>query len=98
MTAAGEQDVVAPLLAPQLQHAREERHVGAAEDREAHDVDVLLDGGGRDHLGRLVEARVDDLHAGVAQRGRDHLGAAIVPVEPRLGDEHANGTVHDCRK
>ena len=91
--AAGDQDVVAPLLAQQLEHAREERHVRAAQDRQADDVDVFLDGGGRDHLGRLVQAGVDDLHAGVAQRRGDDLGAAIVTVEAGLGDEHANGTL-----
>ncbi len=42
-----------------------------------------------DHLGRLVQAGVDHLEAGVAQRARDDLGAAVVPVEPGLGDEDA---------
>ena len=40
--------------------------VGAGENREADDVDVFLDGGGGDHLWRLAEAGVHDLHAGVA--------------------------------
>ena len=41
--------------------------------------------------GRLVQPGVDHLHPGVAQRGGHHLGAAVVPVEPRLGHEHADG-------
>src|SRR5215217_277293 len=40
------EDVAAALRAEQLEHAREERHVGPAQDREADDVDVLLNGGG----------------------------------------------------
>ena len=44
---------------------------------------------GRDHLGRLVQAGVDDLVAGVGERARDDLGAAVVAVEPGLGDEDA---------
>ena len=42
-----------------------------------------------DHLGRLVQARVDHLEAGVAQRAGDDLGAAVVTVEAGLGDEDA---------
>ena len=47
-----------------------------------------------DLLRRLVKAGVDDLHAGVAQRPGDDLGAAIVTVEARLGDDHADGPTH----
>ena len=54
------------------------------------DVGVLLERSGDDLLGRLAQARVDDLHAGVAQRARDHLGAAIVPVEAGLGDDDSD--------
>ena len=42
-----------------------------------------------DLLGRLAEAGVDHFHAGIAQRARDDLGAAVVPVEPRLGNDDA---------
>ena len=37
--------------------------------------------------GRLVQAGVDDLHAGVAQRPGDHLRAPVVPVQAGLGDD-----------
>ena len=40
--------------------------------------------------GRLVEARVDDLHARVAERARDDLRAAVVPVEAGLRDHHSD--------
>ena len=75
-------------------HAREERHVRAGEDGQADDVDVLLHGGGGDHLGRLVEAGVDDLHAGIAEGRGDHLGAAVMAVEAGLGNENADRTGH----
>ena len=69
------------------QTLRHERHVGARQDRQADDVDVLLERRRHDHLGRLAEARVDDLEALVAQAAREHLGPAVVPVEPGLGDQ-----------
>ena len=89
-SAAGDEDVVASLLAQQIEHARNERHVRAAQDREADDVDVFLHRGGRDHLRRLVQPGVDDFHAGIAQRGRDDFRAAVVTVEARLCNEHAD--------
>jgi hypothetical protein len=61
--------------------------VRAGEDRQPDRVGVLLQDGLDDLLGRLVQARVDDLHAGVAQRAGDDLRPAVVPVEPRLGDD-----------
>ena len=79
-----------PDLDEQLADAGEERHVRAGEDRQADHVDVLLHGGGGDHLRRLVQPGVDHLHPGVAQRRGDDLGAAVVAVETRLGDQHAD--------
>ena len=70
---------------------REQGHVRAGEHREADGVGVLLDGRLDDLLRRLVQAGVDDLHAGVAQRPRDDLGAAVVAVEARLGHDDADG-------
>ena len=45
---------------------REKRVVRAAHDGESDGVHVFLDGGVGDHLGSLVEARVDDLESGIA--------------------------------
>ena len=44
--------------------------------------------------GRLEQAGVDDLEAGVAQRPGDHLGAAVVPVQPGLGNDDAVASQH----
>src|SRR5512135_2152099 len=92
--AGDDEDVLAAALLQELQDLREERVVGAREDREADDVHVLLDRGRRDLLGRLAQPRVDDLHAGVAQRARDDLGAPVVAVEARLGDQDPNRSGH----
>ena len=59
----------------------------ARQDREADDVDVLLEGRRDDHLRRLAQAGVDDLEAFVAEAAGEHLGAAVVAVEAGLGDE-----------
>ena len=77
-------------VAQRLDDARKQLHVRAGEDAQADDVDVLLQRGLGDHLRRLADAGVDDLHAGVAQRARDDLGPAVVTVEAGLGDEDAN--------
>ena len=87
--AAEDDDVVRAALLQLVDDGGEERVVGAAHDREPDGVHVLLHGGGGDHLGRLVQAGVDDLEAGVAERAGDDLGAAVVAVEPGLGDEDA---------
>src|SRR4051812_23066686 len=67
-----------------------DRFVRAGEDGEPDHVDVFLHGGGGDGGHRRAQARVDDLHASVAQRGGDHAGAAVVAVEPGLADEDAD--------
>jgi len=85
--AAEHQDVVGPALLQGLDHGGEERVVRAAHDGEADRVDVFLNRRRCDHVGGLVQARVDDLEAGVTQRASDHLGAPVVPVEARLGDQ-----------
>jgi len=41
----------------------------------------------RDHLGRLAKPRVDDLEALVAETAGEDLCAAVVAIEPGLGDE-----------
>jgi hypothetical protein len=43
------------------------------------------------HCRRLSKPRVDDLEAGVAERPGDHLDAAVVAVEPDLGEHDAQG-------
>src|SRR5437899_11105490 len=65
---AGEQNVLPSRLEQQLANAWEEGHVGAREDRQSHYVHVFLDRCLRDHLGCLMQAGVNDLHAGVPQR------------------------------
>ncbi len=87
-------DVLDPVLAQELEDARYEGHVRAGEDRDADGVGVLLDRGLDDLLGCLVEAGVDDLHAGIAERAGNDLGAAIVPIEARLRDDHADVPCH----
>ncbi len=68
------------------------------EDGEADGIGILLDCGLGDLLGRLVQPCVDHLHAGVPEGAGDDLGAAVVSVEPGLGDDDANlllgGGVH----
>src|SRR5688500_12429938 len=71
-----------------VEHTARKRQVRARKDGETDDVDVFLDGLGDDLVRRPLEPRVDDLHAGVAQGLDDHFCAAVVAVEPGLGDEN----------
>ena len=80
----------ASALAQQLDHLGEQGQVRARQHRQPDRVGVLLDRGLDDLLRRLVQAGVDDLDAGVAQRAGHHLGAAVVAVEPGLGDDDAH--------
>jgi len=64
--------------------------VGAGEDREADAVDVFLNGGGDDHLRGLAKARVDDLHASVAQGAGNDLCAAVVAVKAGFCNQDAD--------
>ena len=67
-----------------------ERQVRAGEDGEANEVDVLVDGGADDLLGREADALVDDLHAEVAGADGDLLGTVGVAVQAGLADEDAD--------
>ena len=82
---------VGVALLQQVDDLGEQRHVRAGEHREADRVGVLLDGGLDDLLRRLVQAGVDDLHAGVPQGAGHDLGAAVVTVQARLGHHHPDG-------
>jgi len=85
-----DEDVVRAVRAQAVHDPGHERHVRTREDRDADRVRVLLDRGLDDLLRRLVETRVDDLHAGVPQGPRDDLRAAVVTVQSGLGDHHPN--------
>ena len=78
---------LAPFSLSSVGHAGHDGVVRAGENAQTDAVDIFLQGCIDDHLRRLPEAGVDDLHAGVAQRPGDHLGAAVVAVQARLGDE-----------
>src|SRR5262245_3039060 len=88
--AAEDRHVVGALVVQELQHALEEVVVGPREHAEPDGVSVLLHRGGHDLLRRLVQAGVDDLEAGVAERAGHDLGPTVVAVEPRLGDDDAD--------
>ena len=93
--AAAEHEHVADApLGAAARRRGEQREVRAREDRQPDGVGVLLERGLGDLLGRLVQARVDHLEAGIAQRPGDHLRAPIVTVEAGLGDDDAVAPLH----
>src|SRR6185369_2378328 len=91
--AAEDRNVAHALFLHQRKNAREQCHVRARKNGQAHAVDVFLDGGLGDHLRRLVETRIDDLEAGIAQRARDDLRAAVVAVEAGFCHQNSQNLV-----
>src|SRR5712692_9496457 len=81
-------DLLHPLLAEQLHQLRAEGVVRAGEDREPDDVHIFLRCGRGYHLRGLAQTGVNHFHPGVAQRAGDNLSAAVVAVQPRLGNQH----------
>ncbi len=70
-----------------VEHVGDQLEMAARQDGDAHDVDVLVAGGGRD-LGRgEPDALVDHLEAGVAGGHGDLLGPVGVAVETGLGHQ-----------
>lgn len=86
--------IVQAVFSEAVDDPGDERHMRTGEDRDADRVCVLLKGGLNDLLGRLVEARIDDLHAGVPQRPCDDLCPAVVAVEAGLRDHDADLSRH----
>src|ERR1035437_3723435 len=95
--AGGHEPVVHAPFPQQGADARHKRHVRARQDGQPDDVDVLLESGRHNHLGRLTQAGVYDFEAFVAKATSQHLGSAIVAVEARLGDEHLERSVSHGR-
>ena len=70
-----------------VEHVGHQLQVGAREDGEADDVDVLVPGRRHDLRRGQPDALVDDLEAGVAGGHGDLLGPVGVAVEAGLGHE-----------
>src|SRR5262249_26242987 len=87
-------DIIGTFPPEFSKNLRKYGHLDAGQEAHTEHVDIFLDGGGHDFIGRPMKARVDDVHAGVAQRPRNNFDAAIVAVEPNLGEEHADRHIH----
>ena len=72
-----------------VQDVGHQLHMGAREDGEPDDVDVLVAGRRHDLCRRQPDALVDHLEAGVAGRHGDLLGPVGVAVQPGLGHQQA---------
>lgn len=78
------------LFTQQYSDAWNDGVVRARQDREADAVHVFLNGGGNNHLWRLPQSGIDDLHAGIAKSAGDNLRAAVMPVKSRFGYKDTN--------
>jgi hypothetical protein len=83
-------DVAHAFVVEELHELGADGVVRAGEDGEADDVDVFLHGGRGDHFGGLAQAGVNDFHAGITQGTGNYFCAAVVAIQPRLGDQHSD--------
>src|SRR5256885_1665648 len=89
--AAAEDDDVRRLPPLQLlDHRREERHVRTRMDRKADHLGVLLERRIDHHLRSLAEPGVDHFVTRVAQGSGDYLHASVMAVQPNLGDHDSD--------
>src|SRR5205809_2495109 len=85
-------DVAGAVVPQPVEHATGEEQMGAGQHRQPDDVHVLLDRRLHDLVRRPLESGVDHLDAGVAQGVGHDFRAAVVPVEPWLGDQHLHAS------
>lgn len=97
-TAPEHDHVVGPTRPERLNHRREQGVVRSTHDGEANRVDPFLHCRGRDHLGCLVQPRVNDFEASIPERARHYLGAAVVAVEAGFCNQDSNGCRHQARQ
>src|SRR5215470_20062693 len=81
-------DVVGAFLPELLENLWKDRHLHPRQDAHAEHVHVFLNGRGHNLIGCSVEARVDDVHAGIAERAGNDFDASIVTIEAHLCEEH----------
>src|SRR5438309_177006 len=85
-------DVAGAVVPQPVEHATREEQVGAGQHRQPDDVHVLLDRRLHDLVRRPLESGVDHLDAVVAQGLSHDFRAAVMPVEPWLGDQHLHAS------
>ena len=82
--------IVHLVLSEQVHDSRHNRVVRARKNRKPDDVHVFLHGSAHNHLWRLTQAGVDDLHASVAQSSGNNLCAPVMPVKAGLRDQYTD--------
>src|SRR5262249_4797798 len=87
-------DVLEIGLLHQFEDPRHQGHVRAGQKAQSEPIGVFVGDSAHNSFGDLPKPSVDHMHAGVAQRPRHDLDAAIVAVEPDLGEHDAYGLVH----
>ena len=81
-------------VAQLFHHAGEQREVGAAQQRQADRIDILLESGLGDLLGGLVQARVDHLETVVSEGSGNGLGATVVAIQTWFRHDDAICALH----
>lgn len=58
-------------------------------NREADGIDIFLERGVNNFFSRIVNAKIDDLDAGISERPGNYFHAPVMAVQSGLGDENA---------
>ena len=85
-SAAKNRDVACLVFFEEPDHLAEQSHMGGGVDGKTDGVHVFLKRRAGDLFRRVVNAEIDHLDAGVAQRPRDDLDAPVVAVETDFGN------------
>ncbi len=68
--------------------------MGPRKDRQPDGIDILLDGGRDDLVGRLAKTGVNNLETGVSKGGGDYFNSAIVTIKSGLGKQDSVFSFH----
>ncbi len=91
---AGQQHIVQFFFFHQGDQFRKYRIVGAGKNADPNGIHIFLQGGIDHHFGGLAKAGIDHFHPRIPQGGCNDFCAAVMPVEPDLGDQHSDRSVH----
>ena len=68
----------------------QQRCMGTREDGATDNIDIFFNGSSNNRVNGAAQPGVDHFKTFVTEPACQHLGAAVMAVETRLGDQHAN--------
>src|SRR5215218_6330830 len=89
-TAGNHENILQSTLAQRLHNPGKQCEVGTRKNAQPDHIDVLLQRGVGDHLWRLKQSGVNNLHSSIPKRADHHLSPAVMSVEAWFCDQYPN--------